>query len=629
MLGKADSKKDKENDNQRNDGKRQNSLSKSFDNPYYVISKESEIDDCKKSNQPPFTKSKVVSKLEGSFSSHNFRLKTVESSVQEKGEGTQANFNIPRQINRVSSNFCAKSLAQDNNKYMLAKCNSQKLQQTISNRNDKNRVFNRYFDKQTLGVEYDLDYIAMIEAKTEEILSLEKTLEKLEASNEFIQKKLSKKKADYDRLRVENEMLKRRLDDCETSKEIKLHEVSKIKTILTNKEEGLLEIESLVKATEGRFHEIEERNAMLENTNSQLTKKLNMIKEAQIKLKEKYDQGELKDRESQLLIERLRKELLTHKKRIEKLEEDISNLQALDKDQKSYYFIENAKTMNLLEQQKRDIESLKSQINEKDFLIHAYEEKKSIADNELKLINEKLYKEKEKSKSLSEEIQNIVVEYEAQVREKDRIINSNVQTYESQERQVYEKIIILEKESIMNKEENSRLNRQLENTNEKLREMQTKIEDKDHKLSKLRFEIEELNNELKIKQEHLDQERNSEEKESRKRTFDLSSQLDEARLLYKENLDLKKKIDVMHDQSNRLLYEKGQIKAHLENKQDKEIQLTQEIDRLQNQINDMNMQIKTAQSQMYANLNNAKKEKQNYKSKIQKVILIFIIQVKT
>lgn len=608
MYGKEDYSSD--NDRNSNIDNELISESRSYDNPTYNQTN-SELN----ADRPVFQRKKI-NHADVSLSNHrNARKKSKRTNKHTPSNSGDYSQPISKTLN---------SPYVYNSKMHIAKLTSGSQKQVTI-------PITSTLDYQSTNPQLILDYsnanlMSVIEAKAKEIASLEKANEKLENSAESYKKKLYEKRIDFERVKLENEILKKKLEEYDAIKDLKSNEVYKMQSIINSKEMGFAEIENLVKTTEEKFRTLEEKNIMLENENFELKKSLINLKEGLGKAKLRAEQHDIKDKGMQSTIEKLSKEIqsLNNQKKEKQAEEsdrERRNYREKEGELKNFFTMEVMKLNNSLDSFKRDNDAIRGQLNEKDFIIQSIEDKKVNLEQEVRQINDKLQKEKDKSKKLTEEMQALIQEVEEQIKEKDNIINLNIETYEKEEKDAYQKILSLEKEIAILREENSKCSRQSDSLSDKHRDFMNKIEEKDEKIRQLKLQNDNLSSELSKKHNELSQIRNLEEKEVRKRQDDYNKLVQEKNELIKINLEMKSNLESAEEHIKQISEDVLQYEARMEQELSGKGSMSQEINALNSKNQELQNLTKTLQTEVYLYSNNINKLKKKYENKIQRVSL--------
>lgn len=506
--------------------------------------------------------------------------------------------------------------------------NVQTTNPIISNNNTIPEILNNSgFSNPIFDVNHYSHYQAvnsMLEAKVKECSEKDKSIGRLEKQVESFKTKLYEKRIELEKAKLDLELGKKKIDEYEKIKEMKSDEVSKIQSLLNTKEIGLAEIENLVKTTESKFKLLEERNIVLENENLELKRHIMQSKEIILKNQMKCEQFEAKEKNLLGIIDKLNNDIQNiHASQKDKLSDEYEATSKMfkkrEEELKKFFNEEIEKINGVVEEKKREIEKLKLFVQEKEYSSKLFEERKSTLEGEIKSLNEKLSKEKEKTKRLSEEFQGLVKEVEEQLQEKDRVISQNIETFEKEEKELSSKIIELEKELILIKEENSRFNRQTDNLTDKHKDYISKLEEKDEKIRQLKLQNEKLSNEMNRKRTDLSYTKESIEKDNKRRS-------DEVKRLMAEKNEL---MNLNAEMRNNLEYAEEQIKSindaviNYQNQIDEENRIKTTIavenQQLKTKIGELQNVIKNLNTELFYLNNNSNNLKSKYNSKIEQV----------
>lgn len=453
---------------------------------------------------------------------------------------------------------------------------------------------------------------------------LSKRLQKIEQTNQIYKTKLYEKRIESEKIKLEFELLKKKLEDSEKSRDQKSTEITKLKNVLDSKEAGLIEIQQLVRSTEQKFKILEDKNSSLENEVLEYGMIINGMKDTLKKAQCKSEEQDYKERFLNSQIEKLNKELqLQEENQKDEVRSEVAKASKLVKDREED--LRNAFTseINKLNQQidsiSKNLEGCKLQIAERDYTIQLNEDRRSVLEGDVKNLTEKLSKEKEKNKQSQSEFQGLIKEVEEQLQEKDRVINMNIETFEKEEEAMTEKIAELEKHAVFLKDENSKCQKQIEALNDKIRNQANLILDKDESSKGLRNQIETLSNELNKKKAEQNQQKDLIDRELKKGIQELNRLSSENSELEKINAELKANLEYEQEQIASINDSIKAYESQMQQQAKENANFKKRNELLEKRVRDQETALKETNLSLGSQRASIDKIKHKYESKIERV----------
>mmetsp|Transcript_27518 Transcript_27518/g.28644 ORF Transcript_27518/g.28644 Transcript_27518/m.28644 type:complete len:887 (+) Transcript_27518:12-2672(+) len=466
----------------------------------------------------------------------------------------------------------------------------------------------------------------LLNNKQTEINNKEAALEKLEIALEASKTKLYEKRIEYEKLKLDFELARKKIDQHERAQIQKSEETKQIITTLNMKEEDLAQIDKLVSNAEAKFKMFEEKNLALNSHNEELRQALINHKDLIITLQVKIDSMEQNEKQMLSTINNLNREISKlNKSHQEKMLSEAKQVNKVllerEEELRNNYMKEYNKLNTSIDELKSENERLKLSVQEKELMNLAVEDKKSFLEIEIKQVNEKLGKEKEKNRKLSDELTSLVKDVEEQLQDKDKVINFNIDTFEKEEKKMNDRIAELEREALLLREENMKHSKNSDLLNDKHKDSASMMSEKENKIKSLKSQIESLSGELNGKKSEILERTEMHGLEIKGRDELVSKVEGERDELVRANLEMKQNLenaDIEIRQINEALmaYE-GQIGQELQQKNG----LGAECQGLRKRVIQLEGVVKNVNSELLLQKGNLSKLKVKYNSKVEKMKL--------